>query len=211
MLVLKWSRDQHGLQRVRQASATETHQDKGGLRHRTGGGLLPSPALGAQGWRPPAGGAPAPQEPGLPPAPETPVFIRDPRAPARSPLTLRAPSPHPSPPHPRGSGLEQGRGSSHLAPHPALHTLSPPTSLNPSALTLRLSSPNPVTVTPPLGWQHPGPSLLMAPPSPRARPFTRSPCPSGREAITWGSRQSPSFWGSHCDNPETPVFKSLAG
>lgn len=83
-----------------------------------------------------------------------------PSPPGSSPLPsdLRAPSPHPSPPHPRGSGLDQGRGSSCLAPHPTLHTLSPPTSLTPSALTLRLSSPNPVTVTPPLGWQHPGPS-----------------------------------------------------
>lgn len=154
MLVLKWSRDQHGLQRVRQASATETHQDKGGLRHRTGGGLLPSPALGAQGWRPPAGGAPAPQEPGLPPAPETPVFIRDPRAPARSPLTLRAPSPHPSPP-----GLWTGAGQGLLPPR----TTPRPSHPLPSHLLKPLSSDSEAVLSKP---RHSHPASGVAAPRP---------------------------------------------
>ena len=97
---------------------TETHQEEGSLCRQTGGGLPPSPALGAQGWRLPAGGAPAPQEPGLPPAPETPVFICHPRAPARSPLTL---GPRLRTPHPPGlwTGAGQGLLLPRIAPCPS--------------------------------------------------------------------------------------------
>ena len=112
---------------------------------------------------------------------------RHPWAPARSPLTL---GPSLCTPSPLGFWLDQGRGSSCLIPHPTLHTLSPPTSLSPSALTLRLS-PQPSTRA--SGLQVPL-SLLTAPPGP---------------GPSWGGAPVPRR--SDRDNPETPVFKPSWG
>ena len=132
---------------------TETHQDGGGLCRQTGGGLPPSPALGAQGWSLPAGGAPVPQEPGLPPAPETPIFIRHPRAPARSPLTL---GPHLCTPHP---GLWTGAGQRLLLPHIAPRPSHP----LPSHLLNPLGSDSEAVLSKP---RHSHSASGMAPPRP---------------------------------------------
>lgn len=161
----------------------------------TGGGPLPSPALAGQAWRPPAGGAPALQEPGLPPPLETPVFIcrhrklEESSSPGSGPLPsdLGAQSPHPLTP-----GVLTGAGQGLLLPHTAPRPSHP----FPSHLLKPLGSDSeavPSTLHPSL--RPPGPlSLLTVPPGP-------GPSRGG----------APVPQGSDRDNPEMPIFKPSRG